>query len=202
MIGRIRGILVEKKPPRLLLEVHGLGYELEAPMTTFYRLPELDAEVTLHTHLIVREDAHLLFGFISEAERRLFRTLLKVNGVGAKLALTILSGCETEEFIACIHVGDVARLTRLPGVGKKTAERLVVEMRDRLADWPATSLAPNVSPVTRGGFAADAESDAIQGLIALGYKPQEASRYVHAIDTAGLTSEAIIREALKALVRG
>jgi Holliday junction DNA helicase RuvA len=202
MIGRIRGILVEKKPPRLLLEVHGVGYELEAPMTTFYRLPELDAEVTLHTHLIVREDAHLLFGFITEAERRLFRTLLKVNGVGAKLALTILSGCEAEEFIACIHVGDVARLTRLPGVGKKTAERLVVEMRDRLADWPATALAPSVSPATRGEFAAEAESDAIQGLIALGYKPQEASRYVHAIDTAGLTSEAIIREALKALARG
>ena len=201
MIGRIRGVLVEKKPPWLVLDVQGVGYEIEAPMTTFYQLPELHTEVNLYTHLIVREDAHLLFGFLTEGERRLFRALLKVNGVGARMALTILSGAGADEFAACIHAGDVSRLTRLPGVGKKTAERLIVEMRDRLSDWsPAPAIAlghsgpgPDQTP--------EAVADAISALVALGYKPQEASRYVHAIDTDGMTSEAIIREALKALAR-
>ncbi len=200
MIGRIRGVLIEKKPPYLLLEVHGIGYELEAPMTTFYRLPELHTEISLYTHLVVREDAHLLFGFLTESERRLFRALLKVNGVGARLALTILSSTGTDEFAACIHRGDIARLIRLPGVGKKTAERLVVEMRDRLADWAAPL--PSPSGTTPGPAPLhDAVADAISGLIALGYKPHEASRYVHAINTEGLASEAIIREALKALAK-
>lgn len=200
MIGRIRGVLVEKRPPYLLLDVHGIGYELEAPMTTFDLLPDLHTEISLYTHLIVREDAHLLFGFLSEGERRLFRALLKVNGVGARLALTILSGTGADEFAACIHTGDIARLTRLPGVGKKTAERLVVEMRDRLSDW-ATSLPSPAGAVSGSAPRHNAVADAISGLIALGYKPQEASRYVHALNTEGLTSEAIIREVLKSLVQ-
>ena len=201
MIGRIRGVLVEKKPPWLVLDVQGVGYEIEAPMTTFYQLPEVHTEVSLYTHLIVREDAHLLFGFVTEEERRLFRALLKVNGVGARMALTILSGAGADEFAACIHGGDVVRLTRLPGVGKKTAERLIVEMRDRLSDWmPAPKvLSSDTTPPT--AHASDAVADAISALVALGYKPQDASRYVHAIDTEGMSSESIIREALKALAR-
>jgi holliday junction DNA helicase RuvA len=199
MIGRIRGLLIEKKPPFILLDVQGIGYELEAPLTTFYRLPELNTELSLYTHLLVREDGHLLFGFLTEDERRLFRALLKVNGVGARLALTILSGTGADEFASCIHTADTARLTQVPGVGKKTAERLIVEMRDRLADWATL---PSVSSAdTRAASIPDAVADAISGLIGLGYKPQEASRQVHAIDTEGLTSEAIIRAALKALAK-
>jgi Holliday junction DNA helicase RuvA len=199
MIGRIRGLLIEKKPPFILLDVQGIGYELEAPMTTFYRLPGLNTELSLYTHLLVREDGHLLFGFLTEDERRLFRALLKVNGVGARLALTILSGTGADEFASCIHTADIARLTQVPGVGKKTAERLIVEMRDRLADW--ATLPSVFSADTRAASIPDAVADAISGLIALGYKPQEASRQVHAIDTEGLTSEAIIRAALKALAK-
>ena len=141
MIGRIRGIILEKHPPLLLLDVHGIGYEIEAPMTTFYKLPEVGAEVNIFTHLVIREDAHLLFGFASEDERRMFRTLIKVNGVGARMALTILSGIESADFAACIQRGDSDRLVKLPGVGKKTAERLIVEMRDRIRDWDITPAA-------------------------------------------------------------
>ena len=199
MIGRIRGLLIEKKPPFILLDVQGIGYELEAPLTTFYRLPELNTELSLYTHLLVREDGHLLFGFLTEDERRLFRALLKANGVGARLALTILSGTGADEFASCIHTADIARLTQVPGVGKKTAERLIIEMRDRLADW--ATLPSTFSADNRAASIPDAVADAISGLIALGYKPQEASRQVHAIDTEGLTSEAIIRAALKALAK-
>ncbi|MGH8520025.1 MAG: Holliday junction branch migration protein RuvA [Gammaproteobacteria bacterium] len=193
MIGRIRGLLIEKRPPHLLLEAHGIGYELEAPLSTFDRLPSLNAEVLLYTHLAIREDAHLLFGFLSESERRLFRALLKVSGIGARTALAILSGSDVEEFTKCIHAEDIARLTDLPGIGKKTAERLVIEMRDRLADWTPRGAAA-------GGALAgshDALADAIEGLVALGYKAHEAGRYVQAIDTAGMTSEAIIRAVLR-----
>lgn len=198
MIGRIRGILLEKRPPRMLVECHGVGYEIEAPMTTIWALPELNSEVVLHTQLIVREDAHLLFGFATLSERRLFQSLLKVSGVGAKVALAILSGIQADDFVQCIQQGDTARLTGLPGIGKKTAERLIVEMRDRLSDWsdgPSFAIAPAVSGQP------DAVSDAISGLIALGYKPQEASRLVHANETQGKSSEDIIREVLKGLVR-
>ena len=153
MIGRLRGILAEKKPPYLLLDVNGVGYELEAPMGTIFQLPEVGAEVTLHTHLAVRDDAHLLFAFATEAERTLFRTLIKVNGVGAKLALTILSGISADDFARCVQESDTASLVRLPGVGKKTAERLVVEMRDRLDDWQP-------APVLPGGEAAAAATPA------------------------------------------
>lgn len=202
MIGRLRGILLEKHPPTLLIEVGGVGYEVDAPMSTFYGLPTVGESVTLHTHLVVREDAQLLYGFGSLGERRLFRSLIKVNGVGPKLALTILSGISAEEFAGCVHDSDTARLTRLPGVGKKTAERLVVEMRDRLADWggDAAPAVPGGEPVTaaEGG---DPVRDAVSALTALGFKPQEASRMVRGVDCQDLSSEQIIRIALQAAAK-
>ncbi len=200
MIGRLRGILLEKTPPFLLLEVQGVGYEVEAPMSTFYQLPAQGEEVMLYTHLIVREDAQLLCGFASESERRLFRSLIRVNGVGAKLALAILSGMSADEFAAAVQDEDTARLTRLPGVGKKTAERLIVEMRDRLADWqaaPAAASAGEPVPAAAG----DPVKEALTALVALGYRPAEASRMVEKVDSDGLGSEDIIREALKASIR-
>lgn len=200
MIGRIRGVILEKHPPNLLLDVNGVGYELEAPMTTFYSLPEVGEEIIIFTHLSVREDAHLLFGFASEDERRLFRTLIKVNGVGAKMALTILSGIESGDFAACIQRGDTDRLVKLPGVGKKTAERLIVEMRDRIKDWEFNPVPENLSAGNSSKPEKSAIFDAESALIALGYKPQEASRYVNAVATEGMSSEIIIREALKASV--
>lgn len=200
MIGRLRGILAEKKPPYLLLDVNGVGYELEAPMGTIFQLPEVGAEITLHTHLAVRDDAHLLFAFATEAERTLFRTLIKVNGVGAKLALTILSGISADEFARCVQDSDTASLVRLPGVGKKTAERLIVEMRDRLDDWQPAPVLPTGEGVPAAAPAADAVKDAIAALVSLGYKPPEASRLISKLDTDGLESEAIIRAALKQAV--
>lgn len=204
MIGRLRGRILHKLPPMLLIDVQGVGYEVEAPMSTFYQLPEVGDEVQLFTHLVVREDAHLLFGFASEEERHLFRTLIRVNGVGAKMALTILSGMEADDFARCIREGDTVRLTRLPGVGKKTAERLVIEMRDRLRDFLQSVTA---APITSqgGNTTGNHIEDAISALISLGYKPQEASRYVHAVagevpDGESWSSETIIREALKASV--
>lgn len=198
MIGRLRGILINKQPPALLLDVQGVGYEVEAPMSTFYQLPEVGEEAVLHTHLIVREDAHVLCGFASENERSMFRALIKINGVGAKLALAILSGMSADEFARCIHDNDTAGLTRLPGVGKKTAERLIVEMKDRLSDWQ-----DNVVSLPTGDTTAPvvgSEREAVSALIALGYKPQEASKMVATIDTENLSSEDIIKAALKSVV--
>jgi Holliday junction DNA helicase RuvA len=198
MIGRLSGKILYKSPPMLLIDVQGVGYEVEAPMSTFYQLPETGAEIHLYTHLVVRDDAHLLFGFATENERHLFRSLIKVNGVGAKMGLTILSGMEAEDFVRCIRDGDAARLTRLPGVGKKTAERLIIEMRDRLR---GLDIAPHTVPA-RGAAAGNNSQadDAVSALIALGYKPQEASRYVLAVAAPDMSSEDIIREALKASV--
>lgn len=200
MIGRLRGLLALKQPPLLLLDVGGVGYEVEAPMSTFYQLPALGETVVLHTHLVVREDAHLLFGFATESERRLFRTLIKVNGVGAKLALTILSGISADEFARSVQDNDTAALVRLPGVGKKTAERLIVEMRDRLADWEGAVALPGVAPISASP-ATDDTRDAVSALIALGYKPPEASRLVSKVETEKLSSEEIIRAALKQAVK-
>lgn len=200
MIGRLRGILIEKHPPYLLVEVNGVGYDLEASLSTFYQLPETGQEVTLYTHLAVREDAHTLYGFTALAERTLFRSLIKVSGVGAKLALLILSGMTVDSFTRCIEEGDALALTRLPGIGKKTAERLIVEMRDRIGALGAVD-------TTGGGLrrpvvaAVNPADDAISALVALGYKLPDAARMVNALDTRDLPSEEIIRRALQASVR-
>lgn len=200
MIGRLRGVILEKRPPWLLLDVHGVGYEIEAPMTTFYRLPAVGAEVSLHAHLVVREDAHLLYGFMEARERALFRALIKVSGVGARLALAILSGMEADSFARCVQDGDVAALTRLPGIGKKTAERLVVEMRDRLADWGGGAVLPASDRPGGSGAPATPVDDAVSALMALGYKQAEAARAVKSVAAEGLTSEEIIRRALRGMV--
>ncbi len=201
MIGFLRGVLRDKQPPGLMIEVQGVGYEVEAPMTTFYDLPAVGETVTLFTHLAIREDAHTLYGFTKQSDRKLFRALIKVNGVGARLALTILSGMDAGLFAHCVQAGDTAALVKLPGVGKKTAERLVVEMRDRLADWdvPATAAAGSVA-APRPDVAKPVE-EAVSALVALGYRPQEASRMVRVIDSSDLCTEDIIRAALQATVK-
>jgi len=198
MIGFLRGIILKKQPPLLLLDVQGVGYEVEAPMTTFYALPDINNETEIFTHLVVRDDAHLLFGFATENERHLFRTLIKVNSVGAKMALTILSGIEADEFALCIQNNDADRLTRLPGVGKKTAERLIIEMRDKLDGLPTTTITRSSnSPSIKN----DPVNEAVSALIGLGYKPPEASRFVMAVANDDMSSEELIREALKNSVR-
>lgn len=195
MIGLLRGKLIIKQPPDLMLDVNGVGYELQASMTTFYDLPELHAEVTLYTHFVVREDAQILFGFSSQAERELFRHLLKVNGVGPKMALAIVSGMSPLEFQQVIHASDIARLSRIPGVGKKTAERLVIELRDRLpkSDDPGTTSSTAPNPPTTS-----ATDEAINALLALGYKPAQASQMIAAYENQGLSVEEMIRQALRA----
>lgn len=198
MIGRLRGIVVEKRPPHLLLEVAGLAYELEAPMTAFYGLPEIGAEATLYTHLLVRDDALQLYGFARPDQRRLFRGLLRVAGVGGRTALAILSGLDTKEFIACVQREDSARLTTVPGIGRKTAERLIVEMRDRIKDFPVFE--PGAAVTAMAGPA----EDAVLGLMALGYSRAEAQRSVNAVARSGdarqgLDCEALIRFALQRL---
>lgn len=200
MIGRLRGVLIEKKAPSLVIDVNGVGYEVEAPMTTFYELPKVGEEVTIHTHLVVREDAHLLFGFIKETDRALFRSLIKVSGVGGKLALALLSGMPSHDFIKTVRSNDIASLTRIPGVGKKTAERLIIEMRDRLKELlPESQEAEEHVAVPDDGMPPDEIKDAVSALIALGFKPPEASRMVSGIDTKGLPSEEIIRQALQSV---
>ncbi len=202
MIGLLRGRIVRRHPPFLLVDVAGVGYEVEAPMSTFYALPEGEGEVILHTHLAVREDAHILYAFAREGDRALFRALLKVNGVGGKMALAILSGMTADEFALCVQAGDIAALTRVPGVGKKTAERLVVEMRDRLEGLSgnAAPLQPMATPAA-GSTPADPVADALSALVALGYKPADASRMVRAVDAAGCGTEDIIKAALQGAVK-
>lgn len=203
MIGRIRGKLLEKQAPELLVDVNGVGYEIQAPMTTIYQLPALGEAVELFTHLVVREDAHLLFGFASQRDRALFRALIKVNGVGPKLALTILSGMDAQDFVRCVRDNDAAGLVKLPGVGKKTAERLLIEMRDRLRDWPIDGLTVDDGAAQLPARADDKLLDAESALIALGYKPAEATRMIAAVHKtdATLTSEQLIRGALKSAVK-
>ena len=204
MIGRLRGTLVSKQPPGLMIDVGGVGYELEAPLSTFYDLPAVGETVTLFTHHVVREDAHLLFAFARESERRLFRALLKVSGVGAKMALAVLSGMSADDFARCIETDDVTALTKLPGIGKKTAERLIVEMRDRLSDTDLRDALPasaGQAPAADGGTPADPVTDATSALVALGYRQAEAAKMIRAIDTNGLSTEDIIRRALQAAAR-
>ena len=195
MIGFLKGSVLTKQAPNLLLDVHGVGYEVETSMTTFYTLPEVGESVSLYIHFLVRDDAQRLFGFASERERSLFRQLIKVSGVGAKMALVILSGMEAEQFRHCIQDGDVAHLTRLPGVGKKTAERLIVEMRDRLQTESTNMIATQKvnNPIV----------EAVSALLSLGYKQRDAETYVRqvAAEQEDMSSEEIIRAALKASVR-
>lgn len=199
MIGRLKGSLLEKQAPRLLLDVRGVGYEIDAPMTTFYELPETGSEVILHIHFVVREDAQLLYGFLRETDRALFRALIRISGVGPKMALAILSGMSADECVRCVQNGDSAALTRIPGVGKKTAERLVVEMKDRVKDWRSMALSSEFAKQAVIP-ASDVVRDAVSALVALGYKPQEASRMVSHVESEGLVSEEIIRLALRAAV--
>ncbi|MFQ6022470.1 MAG: Holliday junction branch migration protein RuvA [Acidiferrobacterales bacterium] len=192
MIGRLRGKLLHKEPPWLLIDVGGVGYELEAPMTTFYDLPALGATITLYTHMVVRDDAQLLYGFSREPQRRLFRSLIKVSGIGPRVALAILSGLSEHEFVQCISTEDITRLSQAPGVGRKTAQRLVVEMRDQ------AFMASGVRPVVGAeAVPQDPIAEAVSALVALGYRPSEASRAVQGVSPTGLTTEDIIRHALK-----
>jgi holliday junction DNA helicase RuvA len=200
VIGRLRGTLAEKQPPHLILDVNGLGYELEVPMTTLYRLPSVGEPITLHTHLVVREDAQLLYG---KRDRDFFRELIRLNGVGPKLALALMSSLEVDELVRAVSAQDTSALTKVPGVGKKTAERLLVELKDRFKAWEVVpsmfALVPN-QPDMPAAQVASAESDAVNALISLGYKPQEASKAVSAIKDKNLSAEDMIRRALKGMI--
>lgn len=196
MISSLRGLIASKTPPQLTIEVGGVGYELEAPMSTFFHLPAVGEEVRLLTHLVVREDAHVLYGFATEEERRLFRNLLKVSGVGPKIALALLSGISVEGFAQCVQSQDVAALTRVPGIGRKTAERLLIEMRDRLK---APESAGDGLAVASSGTSA--ESEAFDALVALGYRPSEATRLLKAVGPGTHSTEELIRRALQGALR-
>lgn len=206
MIGRIRGTLVEKQAPDVLIETAGVGYEVQMPMTSLFQLPETGKEVTVYTHFVVREDAQLLFGFANKEERALFREIIKANGVGPKLALTILSGMSAQQFVQAVNNEDVSALVKLPGVGKKTAERLLVEMRDRMKGL-FNDAEVIVLPQSHADEAANqplslgnqAKNDAVSALIALGYKQPQAAKMVNSIYQEQLTSEELIREALRSI---
>jgi len=195
VIGWLRGRLAAKLPPALVIDVNGVGYECEAPMSTFYTLPATGADVTLRTHLVVREDAHILYAFGSEDERRLFRNLIKVSGVGPKIALGILSGISVDGFVLCIEAQDADPLVRVPGVGRKTAERLLIEMRDRVKDLGTAASLP-APATTRAGIA---QQEAFSALVALGYKPVEVTRLLKAVADDSATTEELIRRALQSV---
>jgi len=195
MIGRLKGIVVHKQPPWLVVDVHGVGYELEAPMSTFYDLPEVGREVSLFTHYAQKEDSVSLYGFLREGERRLFRDVQKVSGIGARIALAVLSGVSVDEFARLVQTSDVTALTRIPGIGKKTAERMVVELRDRAAD-----LAGAGSTLSQG-MPGDPQSEATVALQQLGYKPAEAARMAREATADGDDAATIIRKALKSALR-
>lgn len=207
MIGNIRGIILEKQPPEILIEAGGVGYEVQVPMTSFYQLPEVGQEASLCIHFVVREDAQLLFGFANKQERAVFRELIKASGVGPKLALTILSGMNAQQFMQCVSMEDVTGLTKLPGVGKKTAERLLIEMRDRLTKLAKSEgyaetvhLSPDLSVENTFVQRSDAKEEALSALIALGYKPAQASKVINSVFQTDISSEQLIRDALKAML--
>ncbi len=215
MIAFLRGTLLQKQPPILLVEVNGLGYELEAPMSTFYALPDEHSEVALYTHLLVREDAQLLYGFSDQGQRQLFRSLLRINGVGARVALAILSTLSTQEFITCIHREDAATLTRVPGIGAKTAERMIIDMRDRI-DVQMYAQADNQGDDRESMHGEEATAattavslqvvdnpvqDAIGALMALGYKAAEANRAVNAVKAQSQQRDDLIRNALQYVIK-
>ena len=192
MIGSLRGRLLSKQAPRIVIECNGVGYEVETPMSTFLDLPAAGAELFLHTHLVVREDAQILYGFASDDERLLFRTLLKVNRVGAKMALGVLSAMTASDFRRCVEYEDTTTLSKIPGVGKKTAERLIVEMRDRI-----DKVTPMAAGSTPPGAGASARSEAFDALVSLGYKPNEVNKLIGKLDTDMMSAADIIRQALK-----
>lgn len=200
MIGSLRGKLLSKQPPYLSIDVGGVGYELEAPMSTFYGLPAVGADVTVCTHLVIREDAHVLFAFGTERERRLFRELLKVSNVGPKIALALLSGISVDGFLQCVEAEDADALVRVPGVGRKTAERLLIEMRDRVKAFGAVS---TLVPSIPGGEPASPgiQSEAFSALVALGYKPAEVTRLLKLAEAGAETTEDLIRRALQVAAR-
>lgn len=203
MIGRLKGVIIEKQPPHLLIDVAGVGYEVQAPMTSFYPLPSVGNEVVVHTHLSISENAHQLFAFYTEEERLLFRTLIKVSGVGPKMALAILSGMPASEFVQCVRADNVVALVKVPGVGKKTAERLIIEVKDRLKDWDGNEcVTENTAQVMLQPVSA-VTADAESALIALGYKPTDAAKVIATVQQSaegkGLSSEELIRLALKSL---
>lgn len=211
MIGRLRGTLIEKFPPEILIECSGVGYEVTMPMTSIYALPDLEHEAIIYTHFVVREDAQLLYGFANKVERKLFRLLIKVNGVGPKLALAILSNMSANQFVSCVMHDDISAIVKIPGVGKKTAERLLIEMRDRLKDWQTEQLtltgaeSESASHVpleesNESTFINDHKGDAINALISLGYKQAQADKAVKSVYQREMSSEDIIRDALKAML--
>ena len=195
MIGRLRGILASKQPPWLLIDVNGVGYEVEAPMSTIFDLPETGREVNLFVHYAAKEDTVALYAFLRESERLLFRALQKVSGIGAKTSLAVLSGVSTDEFARLVHSGDIAALTRIPGIGKKTAERIVVELRDRVDGMPLAASGAGLA------VAKDPQSEASSALQQLGYKPVEVARLLKEVAATGDDAEALIRKALKAALR-
>ena len=196
MIGRLKGIVIHKQPPWLVVDVHGVGYELEAPMSTFYDLPDVGREVSLFTHYAQKEDSVSLYGFLRESERRLFRDVQKVTGIGAKIALAVLSGTSVDDFARLVQAGDITALTRIPGIGKKTAERMVVELRDRAADLMGPGAVLGGS-----GLPGDPQSEATIALQQLGYKPAEAARMAREATESGDDAATIIRKALKSALR-
>ncbi|WP_027080782.1 Holliday junction branch migration protein RuvA [Luteimonas mephitis] len=201
MIGRLKGILVHKQPPWLVVDVHGVGYELEAPMSTFYDLPAVGSEVSLFTHYAQKEDSVSLYGFLGEPERRLFRDVQRVSGIGAKIALAVLSGAGVDEFARMVQAGDVAALTRIPGIGKKTAERIIVELRERMAQMYPVGVAGAGMEGVGHGAANDPLSEATVALQQLGYKPAEAQRMAKQAFAEGDVAETIIRKALQSALR-
>ncbi|HUK03296.1 MAG TPA: Holliday junction branch migration protein RuvA [Steroidobacteraceae bacterium] len=198
MIGSLQGRITGKSPPQLLIEVNGVGYELEVPMSTFFHLPALGADVRLLTHLVVREDAHVLYGFATEPERRLFRNLLRVSGVGPKIALALLSGISVEAFARCVENEDIAALTHVPGIGRKTAERLIIEMRDRLK---LMEKLPGAATPVAANAARTPEMEAFDALVGLGCRPAEATRLLQAVGPGTHSTEELIRRALQAAAR-
>lgn len=203
MIGRISGVLLEKEDQQVLVDVQGVAYEIDVPLGTFFQLPNPGEKVTLHTHFVVREDAQLLYGFIEEKERILFRLLIRINGVGPKLALSLLSGMEVQDFVRCVQQDDVNALVKLPGVGKKTAERLIIEIKDKIGEWEVTGSKTDEVSAERHSSRNSSAEEAETALISLGYKPQEAARAVVAAaklleeSGQGADSESLIRTALR-----
>ncbi|QBY05571.1 Holliday junction branch migration protein RuvA [Thalassotalea sp. HSM 43] len=208
MIGRLRGLLVDKQAPEILLECAGVGYEVTLPMTSFYHLPQLGQEAIIYTHFAVREDAQQLYGFANQTERKLFRLLIKVNGVGPKLALAILSNMSANQFVHCVNLDDVTTIVKIPGVGKKTAERLLIEMRDKLKDWGLDIETPVTDAISLDMMDGEvaiatvttAKEDAITALVSLGYKPAQADKAVKAVYQQEMSSEELIRDALKSML--